>query len=72
MSQPLPIAEQIAEVILTLADREREFPLLIEQKRTSPALAGRRQECMDAVLLTLRWLQRNETQIKQALKGREP
>ncbi len=72
MTAPLPIAEQINEVLRELAERETRYPLRIEERRMSQAQAGRQNQVMEAVLKTLRWLERNETQIKQALKGREP
>lgn len=62
----VPLTDQIAEVERELALRSRVYPGLVAKKKMRQGEADEHTRRMQAVLATLRWLQKNEASIKAA------
>lgn len=66
LKQPaVPLATQIYEVNREIAQRDRDYPTMLQCKRLTHDAARLQQNHMRGVLRTLLWLERNEALIRQ-------
>lgn len=66
MADPIPLADQIAEVKREIALRDRVYPHMIASGKLSEEEAALHRARMQATLNTLLWLQKNEDAIRAA------
>lgn len=59
----IPLADQIGEVETELAIRRNVYPYQVAKGKMEQAEADRRMANMEAVLATLRWIERNRDRI---------
>lgn len=67
MADPVPLADQIAEVRRELALRDRVYPHMVASGKVSEEEAAAQTARMQGVLKTLMWLHQNEDAIRAAI-----
>lgn len=65
MSDPVPIADQVAEVERELDVRAKAFPHFVARGSKSQAAADREMARMRAALATLKWVERNQDRLRE-------
>jgi len=70
-AERVPLRHQIEEVERELAMRQRVYPGQVRRKTMRQGEADLHIARMEAVLVTLRWLQENEYRVKDAIAKTE-